>query len=99
MEDFVYYSALYDLYKGLLTERQREVFESYFFENWTTEEIALHDGISKSAVAKTIKQIKISLDEIEDKVHFFRYKKNIVDELKNDKDLLNRIIKYDNMDV
>ena len=97
MEDIVHYGELYDLYQNLLTRRQREVFEDYFFENLTLEEIAKFDGVSKSFVAKTIKQIKVSLDETEERLHFREYMKKIKQEFKDDEDILNRISKYDNI--
>ena len=33
MEDVVLFNELYDLYGGLLTEKQREYFEDYYFNN------------------------------------------------------------------
>ena len=58
MEEVLHYTLLYDLYKGLLTSKQRETFKDYFEENLTIEEIADNNGISKSAVSKTIIGIK-----------------------------------------
>ena len=63
MEEVVHFSRLYDIYGNLLTERQQSVFESYYFENLTLDEIALFDGVSKSSVAKTLKQVKEALEE------------------------------------
>ena len=40
MDKTVYYSTLYDYYGGLLTDNQREIFEDYYFENLTLQEIA-----------------------------------------------------------
>lgn len=97
MNDFVHYNALYDLYKEMLTERQRQVFEDYFFENLTVDEIAENDGVSKSSVAKTIKQTKKSLEDLENKLHFLCYMEKIKSEFKNEEELLNRIMKYDNI--
>ena len=33
MEDIVYYNDLYDLYGDLLTKKQKEYFEDYYFNN------------------------------------------------------------------
>ncbi len=97
MEDLMYYSSLYDLYKNLLTARQREIFENYFFENLTLEEIALFDGVSKSSVAKAVKQIKASLEDTEAKLHVLEYREKLRLEFKDEEEILNRLSKYDNI--
>ena len=33
MEDVVYFNELYDLYGDLLTDKQKEYFEEYYFNN------------------------------------------------------------------
>ena len=40
MEDVVYYNNLYDLYGELLTDKQREYFEDYYFNNLSFSEMA-----------------------------------------------------------
>ncbi len=95
MEDVVHFTTLYDIYKNVLTARQREIFESYFFENFTLDEIAQFDGVSKSSVAKTMKQVKEALEEFERKLHFKEYRDKLENEFKNEEDILNRIFKYD----
>ena len=45
---------LYDIYKNLLTEKQREYFEYYFFEDLSLSEISEITGVSKSFVGKTL---------------------------------------------
>ena len=40
MEDFIYYNNLYDYYKELLTDKQREYFEDYYQINLTLSEMA-----------------------------------------------------------
>lgn len=97
MEDVVHFTTLYDIYKNVLTARQREIFESYFFENFTLDEIAQFDGVSKSSVAKTMKQVKEALEECEGKLHFKEYRDKLENEFKNEEDILNRILKYDNI--
>ncbi len=97
MEETLHYTELYDLYGSLLTERQRSIFEDYFFENLTLEEIAQFDGVSKSSTAKTIKQIKVTLDETEKNLHFLEYMKKIKAEFEDELDILNRLKKYDNI--
>ncbi len=74
MEDIVYYSELYDLYKNLLTDKQREYFEEYYFNNLSLQEISENEGISRNAIHKMIKNIENKLYFYEDKLEL--YKKN-----------------------
>lgn len=97
MDAFFYYTELYDLYKGLFTDKQREVFEDYFFENLTLDEIALNKKVSKNAVSKTIKQIKVELEDYEKAMSINKYLKALEEEFKNDEDILIRLAKYDNI--
>ena len=77
MEEVVHFNELYDLYRELLTDRQREIFEYYFFDNLTLEEIASNDGVSKSSVAKTVKQVKETLEDLERKLHSLDYRNKV----------------------
>lgn len=56
---------LYDIYKNLLTEKQRECFEYYFFEDLSLTEIAENLNVSKSFVGKTLNKIEYKLNEYE----------------------------------
>ncbi len=95
MDEYLYYNRLFDLYGSLLTDKQREIYMDYFFENLTQEEISVNHGISKNAVSKTIKNIKASLEEYENKLHMREYLISLEEEFKNDIEILKRIHKYD----
>lgn len=97
MDEILYYSSLYDVYKRALTPKQRSTFTDYFFENLTLDEIASNNGISKNAVSKTILGIKNTLVELESKMHLLEYIKSLKSEFKNEEDILQRIDKYDNI--
>ncbi len=97
MEEVLHYTLLYDLYKGLLTSKQRETFKDYFEENLTIEEIADNNGISKSAVSKTIIGIKEILDNYEEKIGMKKYKDSLKKEFETEEDILIRLAKYDNI--
>lgn len=88
MEDLVYYNDLYDLYKNLLTTKQQEYFEYYFFNNLSLSEIADNYDISRNAVSKQLNVIKDKLDDYEKKLELYKKKKqinnlDINEELKN----------------
>lgn len=92
MEDIVYIISLYDYYGELLTEKQKNYFEDYYFDNLTMEEIAENDGVSKNAISKQIINIKEKLNYYESILKLYSNKLEIEKVL--DKDTLDRIIDY-----
>jgi len=78
MEDIVYYSELYDLYKNLLTDKQREYFEEYYFNNLSLSEISSDFDISRNAVSKQLAVIREKLDEFELKLKLYSKKEKIL---------------------
>jgi len=60
MEETIHLNNLYDYYKELLTEKQKQYFEDYYQNNLTLSEIAENNNISRNAVHKQLKEtIKI----------------------------------------
>ena len=68
MNDIVYLSELYDYYGELLTEKQQEYFEDYYFNNLTLAEIAENNNISRNAIHKQIKDALNKLEIFEQKL-------------------------------
>ncbi|AUM62889.1 YlxM family DNA-binding protein [Spiroplasma monobiae] len=62
-------AELYDYYKNLLTEKQSQYFELYFFEDLTLQEIAEEFGVSRNAVYDSVNKTSISLMDLEDKLN------------------------------
>ena len=85
MEDIVYYSELYDLYKNLLTDKQREYFEEYYFNNLSLSEISSDFDISRNAVSKQLAVIREKLDEYELKLKLYEKKNQIINSLEDEK--------------
>ena len=73
---------LYDIYKNLLTSKQQEYFEDYYFEDLSFTEIGENLGVSKSLVGKTINNINSKLNEYEAKLKFLK----VYDEIDKIKD-------------
>ena len=48
MENFIYYSELYNIYKCLFTDKQKNVLELYYNENLSLSEISDIENVSKS---------------------------------------------------
>ncbi len=92
MEEQLYFSELYDYYQGLLTEKQREYFQDYYFENLTIQEIADNNEVSKNAVSKTLIEVKEKLEEYENILHLHKNKKAIIKAL--DEETIKKIEEY-----
>ena len=88
MEDFIKFNNLFSLYSSLLTETQREIFEDYYGENLSLQEIADNRGTSKSFVGKTIKECEQKLLDYENKLHKLEIKE-IIDKCLSDDNLEN----------
>ena len=65
MEKDLRYAELFELYKALLTERQREIFSCHFLLDLSLSEIAEPDGNTRQSVYAVVKTVKSKLDEYE----------------------------------
>ena len=74
MEKFVYYNYLYDIYNSFLTDKKRKIFEYYYCENLSMQEIADLLKVSKSFVGSSIKSAEKKLDEFENHLHIHKNK-------------------------
>lgn len=73
---------LYDIYKNLLTDKQKEYFEYYYFEDLSLNEIGENLSVTKSLVGKTINTIIDKLNEYDEKLGLF----NLYEAISNIKD-------------
>ncbi len=73
---------LYDIYKNLLTDKQKEYFEYYYFEDLSLNEIGENLSVTKSLVGKTINTITDKLNEYDEKLGLF----NLYEAISNIKD-------------
>lgn len=88
MEEFIYYNELYDLYGKLLTDKQQEYFENYYFNNLSLGEMAENYGISRNAIHKQLKIVIDKLNDYEDKLGLNKKLKAldlIIKEIKDEK--------------
>jgi len=60
-------TMLFDFFGELLTDKQREYFDLYHFEDFSLTEIAERAGISRQGVFDIIKRAENSLIDIENK--------------------------------
>lgn len=72
MEKIVEQGLLYDFYGELLTEHQRQIYESCVFDNLSLGEIAQDFGISRQGVHDLIKRCDKTLQGYEEKLHLLQ---------------------------
>lgn len=80
MEDFIYYNNLFLLYKDLLKDSNRDIFDLYYGDNLSMQEIADIKNISKSRVGIIIKNVTRELDKYEEVLKLYE-KEKIINEL------------------
>lgn len=73
----VYIIDLYDIYGGLLTEKQRAYFEDYYFLDLSLSEMAENYGISRNGVFDQIKRASNTLIDYENHIHLLEKMKKI----------------------
>lgn len=73
----IHYVELFDYYGELFTDKQKEYFIDYYFNNLTLQEIADNNNVSRNAVHKNIKDIIQKLDYYESKLNLYSNKKKI----------------------
>ena len=69
MGKFVEQTFLFDFYGELLTERQRQVYTSVVFEDYSLSEVAEELGIRRQGVHDMIRRCNRTLEEYEEKLH------------------------------
>ena len=62
---------LMDFYAPLLTEKQNQVLEYYFREDYSLSEIAELMEVSRSAVHDLLKRCEATLESYEEKLHLY----------------------------
>lgn len=79
---------LYDYYGELFSDKQREYFEEYYFDNLSLAEIAENEDKSRNAIHKVLKGVISKLYEYEDKLGLYKKEKklkNVIAKIKDDK--------------
>ncbi len=83
---------LYDYYGELLTDKQKEYFEDYYFNNLSLSEISENKNISRNAVHKVLKETENKLIYYENILKDYKKSIEIKELIKNiDKNIKNKI--------
>ena len=81
MDEILEQTLLFDFYGELLSERQRDVYQQYVFEDLSLSEISREVGMSRQGVHDLVKRSKAMLEEYEQKLRlvekFLLIKKNV----------------------
>ena len=91
MENEIYLTKLYDYYGSILTDKQREYFEDYYFNNLSLLEISENHNVSRNAVHKQLKESVLKLEDLESKLNIYEKMKKIENILENNPDILDKI--------
>ncbi len=62
------FALLLEVYECMLTERQRELMEYYYWEDMSLGEISENSGITRQAVRDSIKRGEQTLTQLEEKL-------------------------------
>ncbi len=75
--DKIYYNNLYDYYGSLFTDKQKEYYEDYYFNDLSLAEIAENNGISRNAVHNQLKIVIEKLEFYENNLKLYEKSKKI----------------------
>lgn len=62
MDKKIYLNNLYDYYQDLFTDKQKEYYEEYYFNDLSLSEIAENNDVSRNAVHNQIKIVEEKLE-------------------------------------
>ena len=72
IEQVIKISQLYDFYSELLSERQKQYLNDYYFNDFSLTEISENYDISKQAVSNNIKRTITELEQYEEKLNLIK---------------------------
>ena len=94
MEKYIYYNNLFDIYQSFFTEKNKKIFEYYYQENLSMQEIAENFSVSKSFIGSTIKKMEKKLDDLENELNIYKNKQRLNELLNiNDLEIIKKEIK------
>ena len=93
MDHRLYLISLYDIYGELLTKKQQECFEDYYFNNFTLSEISENYKVTRTAVHNQLKESEEKLEYYESVLKIKEKNELIKHYIENiDKDTKDKII-------
>ncbi len=77
MEKDLSVAGLFEVYKELLTEKQRNIFSAYYMYDLSLSEIAESEGTTRQSVSEALKKVKDKLNGFEKKLRLKEITDNI----------------------
>lgn len=90
LEKSIEIGNVYSFYKNLLTKKQQEIFESYYYKDFGLTEIAENLGVTKQTVLDTLKKTEKNLKEFDEKLkltQIFLKQEQLILQIKQQTDL------------
>ena len=72
IEQVIKISQLYDFYSELLSEKQKQYLNDYYFNDFSLTEISENYDISKQAVSNNIKRTITELEQYQEKLNLIK---------------------------
>ena len=72
IEQVIKISQLYDFYSELLSDKQKQYLNDYYFNDLSLTEISENYNISKQAVSNNIKRTVLELEQFEEKLNLIK---------------------------
>ena len=72
IEQVIKISQLYDFYSELLSDKQKQYLDDYYFNDFSLTEISENYDISKQAVSNNIKRTITELEQYEEKLNLIK---------------------------
>ena len=95
MENQIYLITLFDYYGELLTDKQKQYFKDYYFDNLSLGEMRENYQVSRNAIHKAIKETCEKLNFYEEKLKLYDKKKKLEKLISSlDEDLKAKITNY-----
>ena len=86
MKDVLKYNKLFDVYKKLLKEDESKIFNNYYEEDLSMQEIADNYEVSKAAIGKKINNVEKKLENYENNLNIVK-NNEILEDLLTENDI------------
>jgi predicted DNA-binding protein YlxM (UPF0122 family) len=87
-----YHINLFDTYKELLTDKQKEYFTLHYFDDLSFAEIAEEKNVSRNAAFDQIKKVLHTLEDYEEKLKLLKKSELILEAVKDNSKLKEKVL-------
>ncbi|MGX7068454.1 YlxM family DNA-binding protein [Gemella bergeri] len=104
IEKIIQITQLYDFYSELLSEKQKQYLNNYFFYDLSLTEISENYSISKQAVSNNIKRTVAELEQFEEKLNLIKLNNerlfllNEIKKITDNRDILDYIYQLEKLE-